>query len=179
MQEVKKFNVANGVSLNFIDDKKYKTVSVSVYLSRRLDRAEVTKNSLLSSVLAQGTKNLPTAKDIDRYLKSLYGAAYSVSKKNLVKIPVINGTIPHKQESRYSGSLVMIRPAAPGTGVIAGGAMRAVLESVGVKNVLAKSKGSSNPHNLVKATIAALCELRDAHSVAQLRGISMNQVFNG
>ena len=101
------------------------------------------------------------------------------AKKNLVKIPVINGTIPHKQESRYSGSLVMIRPAAPGTGVIAGGAMRAVLESVGVKNVLAKSKGSSNPHNLVKATIAALCELRDAHSVAQLRGISMNQVFNG
>ena len=101
------------------------------------------------------------------------------AKKNLVKIPVINGTIPHKQESRYSGSLVMIRPAAPGTGVIAGGAMRAVLESVGIKNVLAKSKGSSNPHNLVKATIAALCELRDAHSVAQLRGISMNQVFNG
>ena len=99
------------------------------------------------------------------------------AKKNLVKIPVINGTIPHKQEMRFGGSQVMIRPAAPG--IIAGGAMRAVLESVGVKNVLAKSKGSSNPHNLVKATIAALCELRDAHSVAQLRGISMNQVFNG
>ncbi len=98
------------------------------------------------------------------------------AKKNLVKIPVINGTIPHKQEMRFGGSLVMVRPAAPGTGIIAGGAM---LESVGVKNVLAKSKGSSNPHNLVKATIAALCELRDAHSVAQLRGISMNQVFNG
>ena len=98
------------------------------------------------------------------------------AKKNLVKIPVINGTIPHKQEMRFGGSLVMVRP---GTGIIAGGAMRAVLESVGVKNVLAKSKGSSNPHNLVKATIAALCELRDAHSVAQLRGISMNQVFNG
>ena len=93
------------------------------------------------------------------------------AKKNLVKIPVINGTIPHKQEMRFGGSLVMVRPAAPGTGIIAGGAMRAVLESVGIKNV--------NPHNLVKATIAALCELRDAHSVAQLRGISMNQVFNG
>ena len=101
------------------------------------------------------------------------------AKKNLVKIPVINGTIPHKQESRYSGSLVMIRPAAPGTGVIAGGAMRAVLESVGIKNVLAKSKGSSNPHNLVKATIGALCELRDAHSIARVRGISMDKVFNG
>ena len=95
------------------------------------------------------------------------------------KIPVINGTIPHKQESRYSGSLVMIRPSAPGTGVIAGGAMRAVLESVGIKNVLAKSKGSSNPHNLVKATIGALCELRDAHSIARVRGISMDKVFNG
>ena len=67
----------------------------------------------------------------------------------------------------------------PGTGIIAGGAMRAVLESVGVKNVLAKSKGSSNPHNLVKATIGALCELRDARSVAQLRGISLTKVFNG
>ncbi len=101
------------------------------------------------------------------------------AKKNLVQIPVINGTIPHKQESRYDGSLVMIRPAAPGTGIIAGGAMRAVLESAGVKNVLAKSKGSSNPHNLVKATITALCELRDAYTVAQIRGISMKQVFNG
>ena len=73
----------------------------------------------------------------------------------------------------------MIRPAAPGTGVLAGGAMRAVLESVGVKNVLAKSKGSSNPHNLVKATVGALMELRDAYTVAQVRGISLNKVFNG
>ena len=73
----------------------------------------------------------------------------------------------------------MIRPAATGTGIIAGGAMRSVLESVGIKKVLAKSKGSSNPHNLVKATVGALCELRDAHSVAQLRGISMTKVFNG
>ena len=101
------------------------------------------------------------------------------AKKNLVKVPVINGTIPHKQEFRFGGSEVMIRPAAPGTGIIAGGAMRAVLESLGVKNVLAKSKGSSNPHNLVKATVGALCELRDAASVARVRGISMNQVFNG
>ncbi len=101
------------------------------------------------------------------------------AKKNLVKIPVINGTIPHKQTFRYSGSEVMIRPAAPGTGVIAGGAMRAVMETLGVKNVLAKSHGSSNPHNLVKATIGALCELRDAYSVAKVRGISMDQVFNG
>ena len=101
------------------------------------------------------------------------------AKKNLVNVPIINGTIPHKQEMRFGGSEVVIRPAAPGTGIIAGGAMRAVLESVGVKNVLAKSKGSSNPHNLVKATVNALLELRDAYSVAQVRGISMKKVFNG
>ena len=101
------------------------------------------------------------------------------AKKNLVNVPIINGTIPHKQEMRFGGSEVMIRPAAPGTGIIAGGAMRAVLESLGIKNVLAKSKGSSNPHNLVKATVNALLELRDAYSVAQVRGISMKKVFNG
>ena len=101
------------------------------------------------------------------------------AKKNLIKVPVLNGTIPHAQEGKYSGSLVFMKPAAPGTGVIAGGAMRAVLESVGVKNVLAKSKGSSNPHSVVKATIKALSQLRDPYTVAQVRGIGLDKVFNG
>ena len=101
------------------------------------------------------------------------------AKKNLIKVPIINGTIPHEQLAKYGGAKVFIKPASSGTGVKAGGAMRAVLESVGVKNVLAKSKGSSNPHNLVKATMKALLELRDAFSVAQQRGISMEKVFNG
>lgn len=101
------------------------------------------------------------------------------AKKNLVKIPIINGTIPHLQEFNFGGSRVIVRPAAPGTGVIAGGAMRAVFESVGIKNILAKSKGSANPHNLVKATVGALMELRDARTVAQARGISLDKVFNG
>ncbi len=101
------------------------------------------------------------------------------AKKNLVRIPVLNGTIPHFQEARFGGSQVIIRPAAPGTGVIAGGAMRAVLESVGIHNVLAKSKGSSNPHNLVKATFAALLELRDPITIAQVRGVKLSKVFNG
>ena len=101
------------------------------------------------------------------------------AKKNLIKVPVYKGTIPHSQESRYSGSQVLIKPAAKGTGVIAGGAMRAVLESVGIHNVLAKSKGSSNPHNLVKATVKALSELRDAYSIAETRGVSLTKVFNG
>jgi small subunit ribosomal protein S5 len=101
------------------------------------------------------------------------------AKKNLIKIPVINGTVPHEQYGKYCGAYVFLKPAAPGTGVIAGGAMRAVLESVGVKNVLAKSKGSSNPHSVVKATINALMLLKDPYTVAQLRGISISRVFNG
>ena len=101
------------------------------------------------------------------------------AKKNLIKVPVINGTIPHEQVAKFGGAKVFIKPASEGTGVKAGGAMRAVLESVGVKNVLAKSKGSSNPHNLVKATFAALLEMRDAFSIAENRGVSMEKVFNG
>ncbi|WP_302214765.1 30S ribosomal protein S5 [uncultured Prevotella sp.] len=101
------------------------------------------------------------------------------AKKNLVKVPVLKGTIPHEVEARFDGAQVFMRPAAAGTGLVAGGAMRAVLDSVGVKDILAKSKGSSNPHNLVKATIAALSELRDAYTVAGQRGISMDKVFNG
>ena len=101
------------------------------------------------------------------------------AKKNLVRVPIIKGTIPHEVEVRFGGAHVLLRPASAGTGVVAGGAMRAVLESVGVTDVLAKSKGSSNPHNLVKATIKALEELRDAKMVANDRGISMNRVFNG
>jgi small subunit ribosomal protein S5 len=101
------------------------------------------------------------------------------AKKNLIKVPVRRGTVPHEQYGKYGGALVLLKPAAPGTGVIAGGAMRAVLESVGITDVLAKSKGSSNPHNVVKATIDALVQMRDAATVAQQRGVSLEKVFNG
>lgn len=101
------------------------------------------------------------------------------AKKNLVKVSVLKGTIPHEIEARFGGAQVFMKPAAAGTGLVAGGAMRAVLESVGVKDILSKSKGSSNPHNLVKATIEALSQVRDAYTVAGARGISMNKVFNG
>ena len=101
------------------------------------------------------------------------------AKKNLVRVPVHKGTIPHEQEAKFSGSRIILKPASTGTGVKAGGAMRAVLESVGVTDVLAKSKGSSNPHNLVKATIAALSEMRSPAQVAQNRGITVEKVFHG
>ena len=101
------------------------------------------------------------------------------AKKNLVKVPVLKGPVPHEVELAFGGARVLLKPAAAGTGLKAGGAMRAVLESVGITDVIAKSKGSSNPHNLVKATIAALSEMRDAFTVAGDRGISMNKVFNG
>jgi small subunit ribosomal protein S5 len=101
------------------------------------------------------------------------------AKKNLIKVSILKGTIPHEQTAKFGGAKVLMLPAAPGTGVVAGGAMRAVFESVGVTDVLAKSKGSSNPHNLVKATVAALAELRDAHTVAETRKISLEKVFKG
>jgi small subunit ribosomal protein S5 len=101
------------------------------------------------------------------------------AKKNLIKVPIVNGTVPHDQYGKFSGAKVLLRPASNGTGVIAGGAMRAVLESVGVHDVLAKSQGSSNPHNVVKATLDALTQMRDARAVAQQRGIKLTKVFNG
>lgn len=101
------------------------------------------------------------------------------AKKNLIKVPVLNGTVPHAIKGKYGGGNVLVKPASPGTGIIAGGAMRAVFDSAGVKDVLAKSQGSSNPHNVVKATFDALLNMRDPNSVAMQRGVSLEKVFNG
>ena len=101
------------------------------------------------------------------------------AKKNLIRVPLLGSTVPHAQEGKYGGASVFIRPASNGTGVIAGGAVRAVLETVGIHDVLSKSKGSSNPHNVVKATFNALSQLRSAEQVAALRGISVSKVFKG
>jgi len=110
---------------------------------------------------------------------SAIAKAIEDAKKNLVRIPIIKQTIPHEQKGKFGGAKVFLKPASHGTGVIAGGAVRAVLESVGVHDVLSKSQGSSNPHNVVKATFDALLQLRDANTVAQQRGVSLNKVFNG
>ena len=95
------------------------------------------------------------------------------------RIPIENGTLPHEQKGKYGGSRVFIKPATPGTGVIAGGAVRTVLEAVGVQNVLSKSQGSSNPHNVVKATLDALLNLRSTLMISKQRGISLDKVFKG
>lgn len=101
------------------------------------------------------------------------------AKKNLVQVPLLKHTVPHEMEGKFSGGFVLLKPASPGTGVIAGGAMRAVLESAGIRDVLAKSKGSSNPHNVVKATVDALLKMRAPHQVAYQRGVELSKVFNG
>ncbi|MEO6166505.1 MAG: 30S ribosomal protein S5 [Chitinophagales bacterium] len=101
------------------------------------------------------------------------------AKKNLVKVPIYKGTIPHEQIAKFSASKVWIKPASHGTGVIAGGAMRAVLESAGVTDVLAKSLGSTNPHNVVKATIKALSLVRDPLVISQTRNLNLKRIFNG
>jgi small subunit ribosomal protein S5 len=102
-----------------------------------------------------------------------------VAKKNLIRINMRGGTIPHPSVTNYGAAKVMLKPAAPGTGVLAGGAMRAVLESVGIKDVIGKVLGSSNPHNVIKATVKALAEMRDAQDIAKVRGVDLSKVFHG
>ncbi len=125
-----------------------------------------------NGVVGQG---LGKSKDV----ASAIAKAIEDAKKNLVRIPIVNGTLPHEQKGKFGGARVFIKPASHGTGVIAGGAVRAVLEAVGVKDVLSKSQGSSNPHNVVKATFDALLQLRDAKMVARQRGITLDKIFNG
>lgn len=134
-----------------------------------------------SAIVVVGNENgvvghgLGKSKDV----ASAIAKAIEDAKKNLVRIPIIKNTLPHEQKGKYGGAKVFLKPASHGTGVIAGGAVRAVLESVGVHDVLSKSQGSSNPHNVVKATFDALLQLRDANTIAQQRGISLEKVFNG
>lgn len=112
-------------------------------------------------------------------VSSAIAKAIEDAKKNLVRIPILEATLPHEQKGKFGGAKVFIKPASHGTGVIAGGAVRAVLEAVGIHDVLSKSQGSSNPHNVVKATFDALLQLRSAASIAKQRGISLDKVFNG
>lgn len=100
------------------------------------------------------------------------------AKKNLVRVPLVNGTITHEIEGKFGAGRVFMKPASPGTGVIAGGPVRAIMEAVGITDVLTKSRGSSNPHNMVKATMTGLTSLMDVESVAKKRNMSIMRVFN-
>jgi small subunit ribosomal protein S5 len=146
--------------------------------------AKVTKGGRtfsFSAIVVVGDGNgkvghgLGKARDVSEAIKK----AVDDAKKTMIKFPLINGTIPHEQKGRYGAGKIFMKPAADGTGVIAGGAMRAVLEIAGVQNVLGKSQGSSNPHNVVKATVDGLSKLRDAKLIAKQRGITMEKLFNG
>ena len=110
---------------------------------------------------------------------SAIAKAVEDAKKNLVKVPVVNHTIPHQTSARYGGADIFLRPATHGTGVIAGGTVRMVVEAAGIKDILSKSKGSSKRHNVVKDTFKALLDIRRREEIAKLRGISLDKVFNG
>ncbi|TVR75731.1 MAG: 30S ribosomal protein S5 [Sphaerobacteraceae bacterium] len=98
------------------------------------------------------------------------------AKKNMIQVPLEGRTIPHEIEVKYGGARVMMRPAAPGTGLVAGGGVRAVVEAAGIQDILAKSLGSANPVNVTKAAIKALSELESADSVARRRGVSVDKL---
>lgn len=134
-----------------------------------------------SAIVVVGDENgvvghgLGKSKDVSEAIAK----AVEDAKKNLVRIPLNSATVPHEQKGKFGGARVFLMPASHGTGVIAGGAVRAVLESVGIHDVLSKSQGSSNPHNVVKATFDALLQMRSASTVAKQRGISLDKVFKG
>lgn len=134
-----------------------------------------------SAIVVVGDENgvvghgLGKSKDVSEAIAK----AVEDAKKNLVRIPLNSATVPHEQKGKFGGARVFLMPASHGTGVIAGGAVRAVLESVGIHDVLSKSQGSSNPHNVVKATFDALLQMRSASTVAKQRGVSLDKVFKG
>jgi len=100
------------------------------------------------------------------------------AKKSVVRVPIVNGTLPHAVIGKYGAGRVMLKPASPGTGIIAGGAIRAIMEQVGITDVLAKILGTRNPHNVIKATMDGLENLEDATEIARRRGITIQELFN-
>lgn len=161
------------------DDSGLKDKLVSLNRVAKVTKGGRTFSFSALVVLGDGKGKIGHGLGKARDVQECIAKAVEDARKNIIEVPIINGTIPHEQKGKYGAGKVFIKPAADGTGVIAGGAMRAVLESAGVQNVLAKSQGSSNPHNVVKATIDALRKLRSPHQIAKQRGISLTKLFEG
>ena len=160
-------------------EKELKDTLVSLNRVTKVNKGGRTFSFAAIVVVGDGDGTVGHGLGKARDVSEAIAKAVDDAKKNLVKVPVYKGTIPHEQKGKFDAGRVLIKPASDGTGVIAGGAMRAVLESAGVQNVLAKSMGSSNPHNVVKATIDALLKLRSPLTIAKQRNISLEKVFNG
>ena len=160
-------------------EKELKDTLVSLNRVTKVNKGGRTFSFAAIVVVGDGDGTVGHGLGKARDVSEAIAKAVDDAKKNLVKVPVYKGTIPHEQNGKFDAGRVLIKPASDGTGVIAGGAMRAVLESAGVQNVLAKSMGSSNPHNVVKATIDALLKLRSPLTIAKQRNISLEKVFNG
>lgn len=114
-----------------------------------------------------------------REVPSAIAKGVDQAKRNLLRVPMTGSTIPHTVTGRFGAGAVLLKPASAGTGVIAGGAVRAVLESAGVQDILTKSLGTKNPHNVLRATIEGLRSLKEAHTVAQVRGKSTDEINEG
>lgn len=175
------FNIMSDAKIKRIKSSEIELIDRLVSINRVTKVTKGGRTFTFSAIVVVGNENgivghgLGKAKEVTEAISK----GIDDAKKNLLKVPVVKNSVPHEQTGKFGGARVLLKPAASGTGVIAGGAMRAVMESVGVKDVLAKSKGSSNPHNVVKATINALQQMRDANTVAQHRSISVHKVFNG
>ncbi len=151
-----------------------------VYLNRVAKVVKGGKRFSFNAIVVVGDGNghvgcgLGKAKEVPAAIRK----AVDRAKKSLFKIPLVNDTIPHTIIGRYGAGKVLLKPASPGTGIIAGGGVRAVVESAGIHNVLTKSLGSNNPHNMVKATINGLSSLKNAEMIAELRGKTVEEVLS-
>ncbi len=136
------------------------------------------RNFSFSAVVVVGNENGVVGHGLGKANEVTSAIAKGIddAKKNLIKVPILNGTLPHEQSAKYSGARVFIKPASPGTGVIAGGAVRAVLEAAGVTDILTKCIGTNNAHNVVRATMAGLKSLETKESVARRRGLRLEEL---
>ncbi len=173
----KQYNDKNNAATQ--EESKYKDKLVALNRVAKVTKGGRTFTFAAVVVMGDGKGTVGQGLGKAREVSEAISKAQKDAEKNMVKVPIINGTIPHEAHGKFDAGRVFIKPAAHGTGVIAGGAMRAVFEVVGVHDVLAKSQGSSNPHNVVKATIEALKSLRGPAEVARQRGITLEKLFNG